>query len=325
MIRMRAMNLIKRRLSLAVLQMVLLLGLEVVSVAAPAVQSFSVTAIQAKRIGRFDLGIGSEVLLQLPSGESIQGIFLGDLIEPKNLVPGNSIEQLMFLDPKKTRIYLVPRTETSVPGFTAIQAVLNPYPQISGTCAAYAMFHYYLQMLLSASIHAPALAKALATEEGRTQLLVSFVNRYYIERTTAKSLVPALNYIGKPYGIHCSIKSFTQKAAVLNYIRTQLGAGFPVLMAFNIGSSMVESTYEVTEFDRRGSRDPRLWIPRKIGQTNGGGHAIVLTASFQVNRRSKVLVLDSDWAEPRIWDLEKYIGPKTDVKTLEFYSCQSGG
>ena len=67
--------------------------------------------------------------------------------------------------------------------------------------------------------------------------------------------------------------------------------------------------------------DTRLWIPRKIGERNGGGHAIVAAAAFTSMGRRKVLVLDSNWSEPRVWDLDKYLGQKAAISEMVFHHC----
>jgi hypothetical protein len=60
---------------------------------------------------------------------------------------------------------------------------------------------------------------------------------------------------------------------------------------------MVTSTYEN--------------LPHKVGQRANNGHAIVAASAFVAKGRRKVLELDSDWSEPRVWDLDKYLGSKT--------------
>jgi hypothetical protein len=67
--------------------------------------------------------------------------------------------------------------------------------------------------------------------------------------------------------------------------------------------------------------DGRLWLPRKTGERNSGGHSVVAVAAFEALGKKRLLMLDSDWAEPRIWDLELALGGRTDIGAIEFHSC----
>ena len=98
--------------------------------------------------------------------------------------------------------------------------------------------------------------------------------------------------------------------------------GKPLLIDFNIGPDMVSSTYEVKDYENPTSVDPRLWVPRQIGQRNAGGHVIVAAGSFISKGKKKLLILDSDWAEPRVWDLERYVARKSAYKEIGVHSCQ---
>jgi hypothetical protein len=68
--------------------------------------------------------------------------------------------------------------------------------------------------------------------------------------------------------------------------------------------------------------DSRLWIPRKIGQRNSGGHSIIAVGSFDLNQKTYLLMLDSDWSEPRIWDMDSFLNDKTALDEVEFVSCK---
>jgi hypothetical protein len=92
-------------------------------------------------------------------------------------------------------------------------------------------------------------------------------------------------------------------------------------MEFWIGQKMLRSSYELMDFETQVEKDTRLWIPRRIGVRNGGGHAIVAAAAFTSKGRKKVLVLDSNWTEPRVWDLETYLGPETKISEMIFHNC----
>jgi hypothetical protein len=63
-------------------------------------------------------------------------------------------------------------------------------------------------------------------------------------------------------------------------------------------------------------------VPRKTGERSGGGHSIVAASFFMLGDRPEVIVVDSDWSEPRIWDLNDYLDARTAIQEVEFISCQ---
>jgi hypothetical protein len=226
----------------------------------------------------------------------------------------------LFLDLQKTRVYMVDTRNTkfsSSPGRT--QPVVKPLDQYGGTCAAFAITHFWKQMYWAGYHGNAAFGQASTTEEGRTKLLEETISRYYMDhRVTMNSVMT--NY-GKRFGFNCKRMTFMTGSDAADFIYKKAVQGKPVLMEFDIGPNMTESTYEVVDYENPATPDPRLWIPRKVGMKNAGGHAIVAAAAFSVFGRKKIVVLDSDWTEPRIWDAERYLGAKTAMKTMGFYSC----
>ena len=48
---------------------------------------------------------------------------------------------------------------------------------------------------------------------------------------------------------------------------------------------------------------------------------MVIVSSFIVGSEQKFLVLDSDWAVPRIWDVKEALLNHIAIDEIEIYSC----
>jgi hypothetical protein len=265
---------------------------------------------------RFDFGVGSKVKLIFGGNRAnADAVFLGRMTKQNGAATDN-----LFLDLQKTRVYMVDVANTK---FTSpvgkSQAILKPMDQVGGTCAAYAITHFWKQMYWSGYRGDASFTDTITTEEGRTKLLEETIGRYYMDhRMTMNS---TMNNYGKRFGFNCKSSKFLTGAEAADFVYRKARDGKPVIMEFDIGPNMTESTYEVTDYENPTTPDPRLWIPRKTGMKNAGGHAIVAAAAFEVFGRKKIIVLDSDWTEPRIWDAERYMGAKTAMSSMGFYSC----
>ena len=116
---------------------------------------------------------------------------------------------------------------------------------------------------------------------------------------------------------------FTDTDTAISFVDQQMKKGAPVLISFYIGPTMVTSDISIVDYETQKAVDPRLWVPRKIGERMHGGHSVVAVAGFEFQNQSKLLMLDSDWSEPRIWDVQKYLGDKkTAIAEMEFYTCE---
>src|SRR5690606_2686701 len=122
------------------------------------------------------------------------------------------------------------------------------------------------------------------------------ISRYYLGRSP--DLKPIMKTFGERFGFKCKEKIFDDSKQAVEFVFSETLLARPVIMEFNIGKDMITSTYELEDFETKVEMDPRLWIPRKTGQRNSGGHAIVAAAAFMSKGRKKVLILDSNWTEP---------------------------
>lgn len=289
----------------------LLLGTSFVSA-----QEVSVRILEKVKQTSFDIGIGSKVELDYKSkAEKKEEIFLGRMIDQN----GKNVE-FLFLDEKKTRISMIDPENVGGIKRSQTQPVIQPIDQKGSTCLAYAIFHYWNQMYAAGFSKNEALVKTMSSDRERMRFLEETIEIYYIQNRT--NITNLMKNFGKRYGFTCKNNMFTNPKDAVKFIYEKTLQGRPVLIDFNISKNMLTSTYEITDFERPVSSDPRLWLPRKRGQRMTSGHAIVGASAFMANGRKKVLVLDSDWTEPRVWDLDKYLGTKAAVKEMGFHTCE---
>lgn len=264
-------------------------------------------------VGAFAVGSGSKVTIQFDGAEPTKGLFLARI--EKNDAPA----QWMVLRLDEKRVFLIDENAlTSVPEkLDQYQKLADPIEQEGGTCAAFAMYHHTIQL------EKDDLVRLGLNEEGRMKLLANYLSEYYLNGRRRFSVRGIMDSVGKKYGFRCNTKKFDDAKKAVAWTRKSLQAGLPVLVEFNVGPDMVSSSYDIVDFEQRTLKDPRLWLPQKSGEDAAGGHAIVLVSEFMASRQAKALVMDSDWSEPRIWELSKYIGPQTKMDEMLFHTCQA--
>lgn len=272
--------------------------------------------ITAVKDVHYDLGIGSKVELTfVEKNEKKEYLFMGKMLGHPDLG-----EEILFLDEKDTRIFMIDAESMSTTFLKSrIQNIISPIDQSGETCAAYALFHYWQQTDAVGFKGNEQLGPVFSKERSRMKFLEESITRYYLGRSA--NLKPIMKTFGDRFGFKCKEKIFTETTKAVEYVYNQTATGRPVIMEFYLGKEMVTSSYEIEDYETNAEMDTRLWIPRKVGERNGGGHAIVAAAAFTSKGRKQVLVLDSNWTEPRVWDLEKYLGEKAAIDEMIFHSC----
>lgn len=283
--------------------------------------SLEVTILEPFSAGPWDLAAGSPLSLQTKNGLT-QALFLSKVVYPQS-----KQAHYMFLDLNRSRVYWANESQVTWktknnknPYSNKTQVTLNPYAQVGNTCAAYGIFHYFLQKKISKPDQGK-MKEVLNTEQERTQLLAQAISQYYVDRPNHASFLGVYKRLGESLGLSCRMHSLNSLSKITSLIQEKLLQSNPVLLGFNIGSDMVESSYPVYDEQDLTSFDERLWVPRRRGQKLGGAHAIVLSAYFEMDQRPYAVVIDSDWEEPRIWDISKYLNSKVPLNELEVYSC----
>jgi hypothetical protein len=287
-------------------------------IASPAfAQEVSVRIKSPVRHPNFSFGIGSKVELTFNSkSEKKSAIFIGRMVDQDK----NTVE-FLFLDENKTRISMV--NPENIEGLRKFQSqpVISPIDQVGSTCTAYGVFHFWNQIYVSKYKGTPELEATMQSDRKRMQLLEEVIDIYYINNKI--NLTTLMNKLGKRFGFKCKSHPMADAKSVVAFLFQMATLGKPILIDFNLGPDMVSSTYEITDYETLFNKDPRLWIPRKVGERNVSGHVIVAAASFVSRGRKKLLVLDSNWTEPRVWDLEKYVSKNTAVKEMGFHTCEN--
>ncbi len=266
--------------------------------------------------GAYQVGVGSPLTMKVGSAKSVAGTFLGAVINPDG-----TFSKYMLMDSEHSQVYFANQENVKLPK-ESYQLLLKPYDQVGGTCTGYAIDHYFQQMYWSGFKGNGNLKNELSTEKGRTQLLVDSINEYYLVLQHRYSLKGVMNKIASRFAFKCKSKSFADVHQAVQFVQDQTKVGTPVMVSFSIGSNMVDAPFQLRDYETKSELDNRLWVPRKKGERNGGGHTIVAAASFEVRGRSAWLMLDSDWSEPRIWDVNAYFTEKTVMDEIEFITCQ---
>jgi hypothetical protein len=268
--------------------------------------------------GIYSVAIGSQVTLELPGQNAPRpGLFLGRAVKPSG-----ELDSYLLLDPRTMNVLYAPPSSVQIVD-RGLESIVDPYQQVGGTCTGYAIDHFLLQTELSGFRGTGALGQTLSTEEGRSGLLADAINQYYLVLQHRFSIRGILDQYGKRFGFHCQDKKFTTAAAARDYLVHQLSFGTPVLVSFDIGTQMKTSPLDlrVIKGSSYSHLDRRLWTPRQIGERNGGGHSIVAASYFELNGNPEAVVIDSDWSEPRIWDISDYLGDRTAMDEVEFITC----
>jgi len=288
-----------------------------ISLIAAASSPLEIEVVHALPQGRFSVGIGSEIQLSKNGKNLRPGLFLGRLIEPNG-----KLSSFMFYDTAANTVMYVDKDSIEVKD-RGFQDVLDLYEQQGGTCTAYAMYDFLQQMNLAGFAGNKALNKTLADEQGRTQLLVDIVNQYYLEPQHQFSTTGILNGFGKKFDFKCKKKSFNDIDSIREFFQTQLETGMPVLIGFNVGPDMFNPSFKMLDYDHPKDKvDKRLWIPRQRGQRESGGHSVAAVAAFTLKGHLALVMLDSDWDRPRVWEFDRVFTAKTALDEIEFDICE---
>ncbi len=273
---------------------------------------------KAKSVAAFDLAVGSEVTLESPIPEQAgPAVYMG-----KATMPNGATSYQMFLQKSSEKFLFFKASDVDM-GSNKVQSILNPYEQAGGTCTGYAIFGFLTQSHLSGFSGTGLLAKKLSDEKGRTTLLVDNINEYYLTPQHRYSIQGILNKYGKQFGFACKTYKYETYQKLKGRVIGQVNSGMPVLVSFNIGPNMYRSPFELKLVNDSAAIDQRLWLPRREGERNSGGHTVVAAAAFEYNNKSYLIMLDSDWTEPRVWDMEAFLNdPKTVTNEIELTVCK---
>jgi len=129
----------------------------------------------------------------------------------------------------------------------------------------------------------------MSSDRTRLQFLEEAIDIYYLQNRI--NLTNMMKRFGKRFGTSCKGHTFNSSKDVSDFLFTKAQEGKPLLIDFNIGPEMVSSSYEVRDYEKPVAIDPRLWVPREVGQRNAGGHVIVAVGSFISKGKKKTFNL----------------------------------
>ena len=267
--------------------------------------------------GTNEIGIGSRFELQdLALNQKIDTIFLGFMKDHETLG-----DEVLLLEERSGDVLMVDAESIkSIVLKKKMQSVVSPFDQSGETCAAYALFHFWRQL----SVNHPSLSSSLTSvmnfESGRMKFLEESITSYYMGRISYLRTV--MKKYALRFGLKCKESNFKDPKKAIEFIISKTLNAQPVLIEFNLGPDMDESKHVIRDYEIDIKKDSRLWYPRKRGEKNTGGHAIVAIGSFKYLGQPKALVLDSNWTEARVWDLNQYLDFKTAMDEVSFHSCE---
>lgn len=272
--------------------------------------------ISSQKNGTNDIGIGSKIELQdLTLNQKISTLFLGLMSNHETLG-----DEILLLNEKNGEVLMLD-AEAVKSNVTKkkMQTIISPFDQSGETCAAYALFHFWRQFSVNHPLTSSLLASMMNVESGRMKFLEESITSYYMGRVSYLKTV--MKKYALRFGLKCREFNFKEPKKAIDFIIAQNSNAQPVLIEFNLGPEMDEGQHVVVDYETNSESDSRLWYPRKRGEKNAGGHAIVAVGSFQYEGNPKALILDSNWTEARVWDLNKYIDSKTAMDEISFHAC----
>lgn len=291
-----------------------------VSFNAVAERNISTSIKDGIETGIYPVGIGSHVNLKTED-PAINGpaIFIGNTV-----LPDGSNSYQMYLNQKTNKVFYIAPDFFNRLNSSRLQKVLDSYEQAGGTCSAYAINNFLQQTNLTGFSGTGELEKIVKSEEGRTWLLADAINEYYLTLSHQYSLKGIMNKYGKKFGFKCEKLQTDSFEKASKLLLSKVKSGYPVIVSYNIGPKMVTGPFELELYEQKGvTLDQRLWIPRRVGERNSGGHSITAVGSFESNNKTYLVMLDSDWSEPRIWDMDEYLNhKKTALEEIEFITCK---
>ena len=296
----------------------LVISLLLVPVAALAADPISVQVDQPIAQGAYVVGVGSKVSISLPGqSQSHPGMFLG-----KVTARDGGTDSFMFWDEMAGQIDYVPAALVKIAD-DSLQSIFKLYDQEGGTCTAYAIDDFMEQLSLTGFVGTGALAQTLSTEQGRTQLLVDAVSQYYLSLSIA--IRRSVSSMGSERNLDSNARRRHLKTpnrfGSFCWISSRQDIRWPWVLISARTCSMRRFRSSITQIL------PSLSIIgcgfRGRSAESSGGHTVVAVASFIANGKLELLMLDSDWDAPRVWDFDSVFVPKTAYSEIEFDICDS--
>jgi len=297
---------------------------------------------EAVEVNGFKVGIGSKIDVLVDGNRRGKGTFLGRVVDSEFRT-----SSYMFKDYGDKKNYLIDasRCEIEMKGVklaaNELQSMSTTLMQQGETCAVSAVMNYFTQLLEAGLEGNGLLRRELQSPEGYLTMQEHAFD-YYLRNRNAGNFKPIFEHFAEKYGYVCQSLDAVRPEIFLSKVTGLLKKGIPALLEFWIGPEMITSDFqwvdsakEVLKVDKKTGQatseikvagdDLRFWAPRKTGERNGGGHALVSFGMFtSESKRDKILVKDSDWMKrPVEWDYKKYLESRAKSSGMISWHCRN--
>ncbi|MBS1963669.1 MAG: hypothetical protein JST04_15750 [Bdellovibrionales bacterium] len=275
-------------------------------------------------VNGFKFGMGTKMKVRVDDEREAEGLLLGRLVSDEDQTVG-----FLFQDPAGKKNYIIPPSRCSLKfagrnvDLADIQAIRTTMMQEGENCAELATVNYFAQLVLAGHLGNGTLKEELEHPAGWLKL-IQHANEYYTSGRGAGNFKPIFKELGEKYGFVCHSLEVVSPAYLEKTVMGLLRAGKPALIEFYIGSDMKNARNQWVNTTERVGEDRRMWLPRAIGEKNGGGHALVAIGAFANSKgKEMLLVNDSDWeARPVEWDAEEYFSTRVKSSGMMAHYCE---
>lgn len=218
-----------------------------------------------------------------------------------------SISGAFFFNAEKMRIEFIGIEHiqfferTNLIDLDEVAPIVRSINQQGGTCAAYAIFNCFRQLYEDGYLGNGMLAHHLGDEASRNRFFVRINSDYYSDGNHRG----VEDDVARELGFEIQRLDTRNAQSLADHLRRLSSNPWPVLLYFDVNSSMSETPYIIYNHMTDSVADKRLWQPRPSGNSSPGGHQILVIKTF-VDTKGKewLLVVDSNWQAPRLWDIQ---------------------
>ena len=199
--------------------------------------------ISAIKDSRYDLGFGSKVELTfVEKNEKKEFLFMGRMLGHPDFG-----DEILFLDEKDTRILMLDVENMSADFLKKImQSIVSSVNQADGTCAAYALYHFWQRTDAVGFKGSNELGPVMSKVRSRMKFLEESITSYYLGHSA--NLKPIMKKFGERFGFKCKERIFTETIKASDYVYNLALSGKPAIMEFFLGKEMVTSDFEIEDY-----------------------------------------------------------------------------
>lgn len=273
-------------------------------------EKFLIEASAVASYSGFGLTQGEPVKIQFGEDSNrASAVFLGRLIGLQDTSP-----DLLFYEQERKLIHIIPIQKLSIQRRSgeSISAhdsspIVRSENQEGGTCAAYSIFNCLRQLHYTGRDGNGTIAKQIETESGRQHLLVRLINEIYLKDRFYEDV---LSEVGKQYGFKFREVLYRDSLDLKKKITKSLRSGSPVMLRFDTNFEMATTPFTVLNHADGVEAERKMWMPRTSRKKAKLGHMVFALGIVEVEGIKKILISDSNWKVPRLWDLSAFDKPE---------------